>query len=175
MKQAEIFFGWDWSLFCKFLWIYRPTIVHEHNFWQKWTAFINIKETISQLKNLILHWQCSSFFRLKILIFWISGSSETLYNSVHNKIFSLPPNYTLYPAHDYTGNVSYISAVNSNSDTFTLKSFLSFRLTYLGGYRMFFYGQIYEYVDDWTTQLITLLKIFEFRNNMFMCNFTKVF
>lgn len=40
---------------------------------------------------------------------------------------------------------------------------------------MFFYGQIYEYVDDWTTQLITLLKIFEFRNNMFMCNFTKVF
>lgn len=34
------------------------------------------------------------------------GSSETLYNSVHNKIFSLPPNYTLYPAHDYTGQTS---------------------------------------------------------------------
>lgn len=100
MKQAEIFFGWDWSLFCKFLWIYRPTIVHEHNFWQKWTAFINIKETISQL---VLFY----IYRLTILIFWISGSSETLYNSVHSKIFSLPPNYTLYPAHDYTGNVLY--------------------------------------------------------------------
>lgn len=34
------------------------------------------------------------------------GSSETLYNSVHSKIFSLPPNYTLYPAHDYTGQTS---------------------------------------------------------------------
>lgn len=66
--------------------------------WQKWTTFINIKETISQL---VLFY----IYRLKILIFWISGSSETLYNSVHNKIFSLPPNYTLYPAHDYTGNV----------------------------------------------------------------------
>ncbi|XP_061185363.1 persulfide dioxygenase ETHE1, mitochondrial-like [Saccostrea echinata] len=34
------------------------------------------------------------------------GSSETLYNSVHEKIFSLPPNYTLFPAHDYTGQTS---------------------------------------------------------------------
>ncbi|XP_022319983.2 persulfide dioxygenase ETHE1, mitochondrial-like [Crassostrea virginica] len=34
------------------------------------------------------------------------GNSETLYNSVHTKIFSLPANYTLYPAHDYTGQTS---------------------------------------------------------------------
>ncbi|XP_062580950.1 persulfide dioxygenase ETHE1, mitochondrial-like [Saccostrea cucullata] len=34
------------------------------------------------------------------------GNSETLYNSVHEKIFSLPPNYTLFPAHDYTGQTS---------------------------------------------------------------------
>lgn len=31
------------------------------------------------------------------------GSSETLYDSVHQKIFSLPLNYRLFPAHDYTG------------------------------------------------------------------------
>jgi sulfur dioxygenase len=37
------------------------------------------------------------------LILFITGNSETLYNSVHNRILSLPPNYTLYPAHDYTG------------------------------------------------------------------------
>ena len=31
------------------------------------------------------------------------GSSETLYRSVHDKIFSLPENFLLYPGHDYTG------------------------------------------------------------------------
>ncbi|XP_069109033.1 persulfide dioxygenase ETHE1, mitochondrial-like isoform X1 [Argopecten irradians] len=31
------------------------------------------------------------------------GSAATLYDSVHSKIFSLPPNFLLYPAHDYTG------------------------------------------------------------------------
>ncbi|XP_031830978.1 persulfide dioxygenase ETHE1, mitochondrial [Nomia melanderi] len=31
------------------------------------------------------------------------GSAETLYNSVHTKIFTLPENYRLYPAHDYNG------------------------------------------------------------------------
>ncbi|XP_041981164.1 persulfide dioxygenase ETHE1, mitochondrial isoform X2 [Aricia agestis] len=31
------------------------------------------------------------------------GCSETLYNSVHQKIFTLPNHYTLYPAHDYKG------------------------------------------------------------------------
>lgn len=31
------------------------------------------------------------------------GSSKTLYESVHKKIFSLPASCLLYPAHDYTG------------------------------------------------------------------------
>ncbi|XP_076661404.1 persulfide dioxygenase ETHE1, mitochondrial [Halictus rubicundus] len=31
------------------------------------------------------------------------GSAETLYKSVHTKIFALPANYRLYPAHDYNG------------------------------------------------------------------------
>ncbi|KAK2168350.1 hypothetical protein NP493_1232g00014 [Ridgeia piscesae] len=31
------------------------------------------------------------------------GNAETLYRSVHEKIFSLPENFMLYPGHDYTG------------------------------------------------------------------------
>ncbi|XP_072356774.1 persulfide dioxygenase ETHE1, mitochondrial-like [Scyliorhinus torazame] len=31
------------------------------------------------------------------------GSSNTLYLSVHSKIFTLPDDCLLYPAHDYTG------------------------------------------------------------------------
>lgn len=31
------------------------------------------------------------------------GSSDTLYDSVHGKILSMPPDTLLYPAHDYTG------------------------------------------------------------------------
>jgi len=31
------------------------------------------------------------------------GCSEMLYDSVHNQILSLPENFMLYPAHDYTG------------------------------------------------------------------------
>lgn len=31
------------------------------------------------------------------------GNSSTLYESVHQKIFSLPKDFRLYPAHDYTG------------------------------------------------------------------------
>lgn len=31
------------------------------------------------------------------------GNSETLYKSVHSQILSLPDDYYLYPAHDYTG------------------------------------------------------------------------
>ncbi|XP_052060966.1 persulfide dioxygenase ETHE1, mitochondrial-like isoform X1 [Mytilus californianus] len=31
------------------------------------------------------------------------GNSETLYESVHKQIFSLPSNFRLFPAHDYTG------------------------------------------------------------------------
>ncbi|KAL3884289.1 hypothetical protein ACJMK2_024437 [Sinanodonta woodiana] len=34
------------------------------------------------------------------------GSAETLYKSVHEKILSLPPDYRLFPAHDYTGQTS---------------------------------------------------------------------
>ncbi len=31
------------------------------------------------------------------------GSADKLYESVWNKILSLPDDYTLYPAHDYKG------------------------------------------------------------------------
>ncbi|XP_072106821.1 persulfide dioxygenase ETHE1, mitochondrial [Mobula birostris] len=31
------------------------------------------------------------------------GCAKTLYQSVHEKIFTLPPQCLLYPAHDYTG------------------------------------------------------------------------
>lgn len=31
------------------------------------------------------------------------GNPGTLYKSVHEKIFSLPDDYRLYPAHDYNG------------------------------------------------------------------------
>lgn len=34
------------------------------------------------------------------------GSSKTLYESVHNKLFKLPPDYTVYPAHDYNGRTA---------------------------------------------------------------------
>ncbi|KAH8875912.1 Persulfide dioxygenase ETHE1 isoform 3 [Schistosoma japonicum] len=32
------------------------------------------------------------------------GSAEMLYDSVYSQIFSLPDNYSLFPAHDYVGN-----------------------------------------------------------------------
>ncbi|XP_067928460.1 uncharacterized protein [Watersipora subatra] len=31
------------------------------------------------------------------------GNADTLYKSVHTQIFSLPDDYVIYPAHDYTG------------------------------------------------------------------------
>lgn len=34
------------------------------------------------------------------------GSSEQLYDSVHNKLFKLPHDYTVYPAHDYNGKTA---------------------------------------------------------------------
>lgn len=34
------------------------------------------------------------------------GSSKTLYQSVHKRIFTLPENFKLYPAHDYKGQTS---------------------------------------------------------------------
>nr|ABF18243.1 glyoxylase [Aedes aegypti] len=33
------------------------------------------------------------------------GDSRTLYKSVHEKIFTLPENFRLFPAHDYKGNM----------------------------------------------------------------------
>lgn len=38
-----------------------------------------------------------------------SGDAETLYNSIHNKIFSLPDETLIYPAHDYDSR--FISTV----------------------------------------------------------------
>ena len=35
--------------------------------------------------------------------FFYAGSPETLYASVHEKIFSLPDDFKLFPAHDYKG------------------------------------------------------------------------
>ena len=32
-----------------------------------------------------------------------SGSAEDLYNSIHNKVFSLPDETLVYPGHDYEG------------------------------------------------------------------------
>lgn len=34
------------------------------------------------------------------------GSAETLFNSVHKQIFSLPEDFALYPAHDYKGQTT---------------------------------------------------------------------
>ncbi|XP_069682555.1 persulfide dioxygenase ETHE1, mitochondrial [Periplaneta americana] len=34
------------------------------------------------------------------------GNPKTLFDSVHNRIFSLPDNFKLYPAHDYKGQTS---------------------------------------------------------------------
>ena len=35
------------------------------------------------------------------------GSAETLYESVHRQIFSLPEYFRLFPAHDYNGILFY--------------------------------------------------------------------
>jgi sulfur dioxygenase len=35
------------------------------------------------------------------------GNSETLYESVHNQILSLPENFRLFPGHDYNGKIGY--------------------------------------------------------------------
>lgn len=34
------------------------------------------------------------------------GDSKRLYKSVHSQIFTLPADYLLYPAHDYTGRMA---------------------------------------------------------------------
>lgn len=33
------------------------------------------------------------------------GSAEKLYHSIHSKIFTLPDDYLIFPAHDYTGKM----------------------------------------------------------------------
>ena len=34
------------------------------------------------------------------------GSSELLYDSVHQKIFSLPDDFAVFPGHDYKGKLT---------------------------------------------------------------------
>ncbi|XP_055374837.1 persulfide dioxygenase ETHE1, mitochondrial [Condylostylus longicornis] len=54
------------------------------------------------------------------------GNPKTLYESVHNKIFSLPDNFRIYPAHDYKGQTestvgeekSYNSRLTKSLDQF---------------------------------------------------------
>lgn len=43
--------------------------------------------------------------------FYLSGDPQTLYNSVHGKILSLPEDTLLYPAHDYNGKESYLLCI----------------------------------------------------------------
>ncbi|CAK1543216.1 unnamed protein product [Leptosia nina] len=57
----------------------------------------------------ISHEQCMAFTGDALLIRgcgrtdFQEGSSQTLYKSVHERIFTLPDHFTLYPAHDYKG------------------------------------------------------------------------
>jgi Zn-dependent hydrolases, including glyoxylases len=39
------------------------------------------------------------------------GDPKMLYDSVHQKIFSLPENFKLFPAHDYKGKKLYFSFI----------------------------------------------------------------
>ncbi|XP_045623895.1 persulfide dioxygenase ETHE1, mitochondrial [Procambarus clarkii] len=50
------------------------------------------------------------------------GSSETLYDSVHSQIFSLPDDYLLYPAHDYNGQTVTTVAEEKNFNPRLTKS-----------------------------------------------------
>lgn len=44
------------------------------------------------------------------------GSAETLYDAVHNQLFSLPESCTVYPAHDYNGKTeSSIGSEKANN------------------------------------------------------------
>ncbi|XP_022118491.1 persulfide dioxygenase ETHE1, mitochondrial isoform X2 [Pieris rapae] len=60
----------------------------------------------------ISHEQCMAFTGDALLIRgcgrtdFQEGSSETLYKSVHSRIFTLPDHFILYPAHDYKGLTS---------------------------------------------------------------------
>ena len=55
------------------------------------------------------------------------GSSETLYDSVHKKIFTLPTNCEVLPAHDYKGQTSSTVGDEKNNNprlTKTLPEFI---------------------------------------------------
>ena len=54
------------------------------------------------------------YFRLCVL-----GNPSQLYDSVHNRILSLPKDFLLYPAHDYKG--TRLSFKNKHVNLFTLK------------------------------------------------------
>jgi sulfur dioxygenase len=48
------------------------------------------------------------------------GSAETLYDSVHSQVFSLPDDCKLYPAHDYKGHsVSSVAEEKANNPRLT--------------------------------------------------------
>jgi glyoxylase-like metal-dependent hydrolase (beta-lactamase superfamily II) len=36
-----------------------------------------------------------------------SGDASMLYDSIHKKIYQLPDDYKVFPAHDYTGTITY--------------------------------------------------------------------
>ena len=42
-------------------------------------------------------------YNYKFEIMISTGCANTLYDSVHEKIFKLPDDYTIYPGHDYRG------------------------------------------------------------------------
>ncbi|MEE6526168.1 hypothetical protein FKM82_026637 [Ascaphus truei] len=46
---------------------------------------------------------CTHFRRVNERSLLLAGCPNTLYHSVHSKIFTLPDSCLLYPAHDYTG------------------------------------------------------------------------
>jgi len=50
------------------------------------------------------------------------GSAETLYDSVHSQIFSLPDHYKVYPAHDYKGVMSSTVGVEKATNPRLTKS-----------------------------------------------------
>ena len=64
-----------------------------------WSA-INLHNIIGQIEQNVHRVITVIFFNFFPLQ---GGSAEVLYNSVHSKIFTLPANFRLYPAHDYSG------------------------------------------------------------------------
>ena len=42
------------------------------------------------------------------------GSPKALYNSVHSRLFTLPEDYSVYPAHDYQGKIVAVKTTARN-------------------------------------------------------------